>query len=192
MSVHELAFAALWEKDGRGFAGHLPLLGLRDCAREIAIIREVVAKGGDTPSIVAMLADPNWRPNLVAATAVLFHPRDGALAAPLWRALDEGSWVSPQLAVVLSFHDTELVPRAIERVERRCPMKPERWGERVAGKPNPKALSALLALLDDLAPDDACRLRADPDIAALIGLPYEDGDRIARSWRERIIPHLAE
>jgi hypothetical protein len=189
--MRELAgpFQRLWERDGRAVPGHLPLLGLWDCEREIAIIRDVVRDGEDAPSVLAMLADRNWRPNLVAATAILFHPRDGRFAAPLWSALDEGSWVSPQIAVVLSLHDADFVPRAIDRVERRCPLAPGRW-ERAVGTPNAKALSALVALLDDTAPDEAARLRSDPDIAALIDLPYEEGHRIAKSWRERIVPHL--
>jgi hypothetical protein len=184
------AFDALWMKDGKSYPGHLPLLNLRGCEREIRIVREAVGAQEVEPTIRAMLADPNWRPNLVAAVAVLFLPPDGRLAAPLWQALDEGSWVSPQLAVVLSLHDPGFAEAAIRRAWRQCPMTPERWGERFAGKPNPKTLAALIAILGDLRPDEAQRMRADPGIAPLLGEACEGGDRIALDWRRSLAPYL--
>ena len=79
-----VAFEALWWKDGQQVAGHLPLLGLHHCERSIAIVRAAVEVEGTVEAIVAMLAERDWRPNLVAATAVLFYPRDGRFAEALW------------------------------------------------------------------------------------------------------------
>lgn len=161
-------FAAVWIKDGSPHPGHLPLLGLHACERVIEIIRSAAGAPEAPAAIVAMLDEEDWRPNLVAATAVLFHPSDGRFADALWRALDDASWVSPQIAVVLSLHDPELVSRATERTERGCPISARRWDGRFEGHTNEKALSALRALLGD-------REVAD-----------EEGARIALHWRDRI------
>lgn len=179
------AFDALWTKDGEGHPGHLPLLGLYDCARELDILRAAVHRDDAPATIRAMLRETNWRPTLVAATAVVFLPRDATYALDLWAALDEASWASPQVAVVLALHDPDFVGRAVERVARYCPIAPGRWPKYV-GKPNGKALSALVAMLEESSPADAQHLRADPDVEALIDKPWEEGRRIAAHWRERL------
>src|SRR5262245_47832834 len=53
--------------------------------------------------ICRMLEQGNWRPHLVAATAVVLCGYQAEAVRLLWRQLDRGSWVAPQLAAALSF-----------------------------------------------------------------------------------------
>lgn len=191
MPFAHTAFEPLWLENGEPVAGHLPLLGPHGCERSVAILRAASAADGTADVILTMLADRDWRPNLVAATTVLFYPRDGRFAGPLWRSFDSGSWVSPQLAVVLSMHDPDFVARAIERVQRGCPMTGDRWGDAVVGRPAPKGLVALLAMLDEPAPEEARRLRAAPEVIAARAEPHDDGERIATRWRAGIRRYIA-
>ncbi|MEZ4362653.1 MAG: hypothetical protein R3B48_20850 [Kofleriaceae bacterium] len=191
MSSPELVFAALWQKDGQPFAGHLPLLGLLDCARELSVLREAVVAAEAPAALVAMLADRNWRPTLAAATAIALGPRDGRYAAALWSALDGGTWVAPQVAVVLEHHDPEFTSAATLRVARRCALDGSRWGEATRGQPDGKALAALLQLLERALPEEVARWRSDPTILDALARSVDRGEEIARRWRERLRDHLA-
>src|SRR5687768_443527 len=110
------AFDGVWEKDGVSVPGHLALLHLVG-TRELAVLRAGVQRPDADTTVRAMIAPESWRTALVAATALLFLPRDGAYAEQLWRCFDAGSRVSPQLAVVLEHHDPQFVERAWLRVD---------------------------------------------------------------------------
>lgn len=67
--------------------------------------------------VCAMLADFNWRPNLVAATAVIrARMMTGVVVKSLWTAIDRPSWVSPQLAVAASIVDPRFSDGARARI----------------------------------------------------------------------------
>jgi hypothetical protein len=73
------------------------------------------------PDICWLLESENWRPHLVAATAVVVCGYRAEPVRLLWRRLDRGSWVAPQIAAALSIVDPEFVERARERLEAGCP-----------------------------------------------------------------------
>lgn len=67
--------------------------------------------------VSAMLADFNWRPNLVAATAVIrARMMTGVVVRAVWTAIDRPSWVSPQLAVAASIIDPRFADGARARI----------------------------------------------------------------------------
>ena len=67
-----------------------------------------------------LLKSEDWRPHLVAALASLkMKPVDRKLPIErLWERLGKGSWVSPQLLVILSIIDVEFKQKVDEILER--------------------------------------------------------------------------
>ena len=65
---------------------------------------------------LALLGDPRWRGQLVACAAIVIAGSDRDLDVALWRALDGGSWVAPQLVVTAFLLDPEFEARAEERL----------------------------------------------------------------------------
>jgi hypothetical protein len=63
-----------------------------------------------------LLGDPRWRGQLVACAAIVISGSDVDLEEALWRALDAGSWVAPQLVVTLFLLDPQFETRAEERL----------------------------------------------------------------------------
>ncbi|HEY1012832.1 MAG TPA: hypothetical protein VGE07_09035 [Herpetosiphonaceae bacterium] len=174
----------------RGSPPYLAFLNITSSAP--AALRGVVAALGRSPSpgdeIRALLDDLDWRAHLVGGMALIASlRRDGPALDALWRAFDEGSWVSPQLAAIASILDPRFADQARERILRRCQGVPDRSSDagmllrHTASGPNSfyhrecKALAALIAAarcLPELRvwaeeqgrePDARRMLRADPD-----------------------------
>lgn len=100
---------------------HLAFLGLTDIGDSLDILHDILTN--HTHNEVAdglehMLAHPDWRPHLVAAVAILKMPpaEQEPWMGVLWQRLKEGSWVSPQLLVVLSHIDPDFTEKAIHIV----------------------------------------------------------------------------
>ncbi|MCC7383799.1 MAG: hypothetical protein IT384_18300 [Deltaproteobacteria bacterium] len=115
--------------------------------------------------------------------------------ATLWAAVDDGSWVTPQLMAALRRSDPRLVERVVERLER-LGEPDDGVGERLAalGK-RPKYIASLLdtaAGLPALSTQvDAWRSRR----VVAEGLEADErADRsgaISRQWEERVLRALA-
>lgn len=148
MAIQLGPFAALWSREGVWVPGHLALLSLASADREVAILRVAMASAGADAALLAMLAERNWRPQIVAASAIALGPADGRWATALFGALDRGSWGSPQIAAALSLHDPDFVRSASARVRRGCPRSGDGWAMGARGTPDGKATGALRALLD--------------------------------------------
>lgn len=66
-----------------------------------------------------LLEDPDWRSHLsVAVSFYFFGGCRKSFLDPLWRTVEKGSWVSPQLMVVLSQCDSEFAARLEQLVAR--------------------------------------------------------------------------
>ena len=115
------AFESL-ENEAPAYRALLHLVGI-DAATALSRVREAVQIPNWEPYALELLLDPNWRTHLVAGCALLYMPSEKVLPA-LWQALDAGSWVAPQLAVVGYFSDAKFVERAKFRVETGCPVTP--------------------------------------------------------------------
>jgi hypothetical protein len=186
-----------WQKRD-GVPLHLPLLGIgEDADVSVRVIRKVCFESPDPRSeIQGLLRDLNWRPHLVAAIALMVCERDDGLMADLWCAFDEGSWVSPQLAVAAFCLDPEFGHRASTRIDLLCVGPTPRANildpasRHSASGPESdygrrcKALSTLVWLASR-DPDFGEWTRAkahEADVAGLIGNDIHRGDRICEHW----------
>jgi len=108
------------------FAPYKFLLSIDSTSTDAVIaVRDAVNESSNLAiELQTLLDDIDWRSHLVAGTALLFA-EELNLSTNLWMAFDRGSWVSPQLAGFLYFHDPQFSTRAKERLENRCPIKYE-------------------------------------------------------------------
>jgi hypothetical protein len=103
-----------------------------------------------------LFEEVNWRPHLVGAIALLLGAGRAAEIGALWRAIDRGSWVGPQLVVTAYFRDPEFASAARTRIAGRCPLLegeyPFGWGEPQPRHFSAKTLSSLLAVTSRIPP----------------------------------------
>lgn len=182
--------------------GYLALLHLNsvDCVDAVRLVRRCASEDVDRADELGLLGDLNWRPTLVAAVAACFLPPDARTASALWRRFDAGSWVVPQIAVVLSEMDPDFLTQARRRLEAHCPLDdselraltmaerhsaagPEGGVARCA-----KAASALEAVVSSLSPQPEwlAAVLAAPEHQALVSSDIDAGGRIALEWRRRL------
>jgi hypothetical protein len=196
-------FAVVFEPIRDDKTPYLSLLHLH--AQRVAVVIDLIraaSRNDDSePYILALLRDVNWRPHLVGAIASYFRKTD-ATVAQMWRAVDGGSWVTPQLSAVLSLIDDSFVDRALERLASHCPL----WSasqysidspieRHVAQGPagsyhrSSKAASSFLALLRLDSRDDerVTALENDSELRQLVADDVDDGGGIATSWRARLL-----
>lgn len=182
--------------------GYLALLHLNstDCANEVRLVRECAAADVEGADLLGLLREFNWRPTLVAAVAAVFLPHDARVVERLWRQFDAGSWVSPQIAVVLSRVDPEFLPEARRRLEARCPLdvrelealcmaeRHSAAGPEGGAMRSAKAAAALQAVVSSLeaAPEWLPAVLTHPEHQALVSSDVEAGGRIALRWRQRL------
>lgn len=179
-------FAPVFEQGELEVPGYLELLHLRGPGTQIVIDRIAAAlqHGDSSRWVTALLQDRNWRPHLVAAIALLLAPSLGHEI--LWHAIDEGSWVTPQLVATAVFLDVTFGEQVQRRVAALCPVKVRvgtRAGETVH---SPKMLASIIAAsveLPDLAPWRAEVLQDGRVQELLAEDASRDGsDRIVTSW----------
>jgi hypothetical protein len=177
--------------------GYLKLLhmGSPDAEHVLRGVQRVMEHPGEADGyIFRFLAEPNWRDHLVAAAAVLVSRRRAPFVDALWAAFDEGSWVSPQLAVTLSLSDPAFAAHARDRIRRRCPVRvPEglsvlerhvATGPAGSAERPSKNMAALFALLERLGGEAEwlAAERADPEVAALLEGDRDTSGEIVTRW----------
>lgn len=100
-------------------AGYLSLLHISDKAPAVA---DLVAQGLTAPDapehFAALMRQDGWRPHLVGALAVLLDTKRRLDRDLLWKAIDRGSWVTPQLVATLSLADDTFLQQAQKRLDR--------------------------------------------------------------------------
>jgi hypothetical protein len=183
--------------------GYLALLGLHssDAIQAVELVRNCCRQAPNpSPDICKLLADANWRPHLVAAAAVIVSGYNSESIKNLWRRMDSGSWVIPQIGVALYLTDPDFLPQARTRLEARCPLDVsdllamsdvERHSAAgPAGKiqRSAKAAATLLYLLQLAAPAESWiqEVRAAPDMQALLAEDFDAAHLIAEKWLEKI------
>jgi hypothetical protein len=189
--------------------GYLALLGLRaaDASESIARVRDCCRRTEDPfRDICQLLADANWRPHLVAAVAMIVSGYHAEAVRLLWRRLDTGSWVTPQIGVALSIVDPEFLQRARERLEAGCPLdssdlrqmtaieRHSAAGPAGAVARSAKAAKVLLYLVRMRLPqsewlDDVV---AATDFQSLIREDIDGSDGIAEVWFQRVAAIMSE
>ena len=182
---------------------HLTLLNLgKGSEVAVAALERLMGTDADlTPQVVALLADFNWRPQLVGAVAMGLGAANEESRDALWRAFDSGSWVSPQLAAIAFLVDEDFEARSRLRIEAGCPINLDRlqgldWVVRhsAAGPGNSashssKALSALAGLCQRLP---STHFWLEPillrdEIQQSIQSDYDGGGRIATGWLDGFV-----
>lgn len=183
-------FAPLFD-DGH----YLSFLNLNQPDEAIAALRAIVANGGPVleTNVVAIL-DPalaGWRPQLIGASAMLLGATTPATLAALWRALEQPSWVSPQLAVTAYLRAPDFETRARARVESLCRVDASelraRRGSDFPDFEDGKQLAALIALLEQRGPPDwLAPLEASRAAQAVLAASRDDGASHALHWLGRV------
>lgn len=182
--------------------GYLALLHLKsaDCVDAVRLVRQCASADVDRADELGLLGDLNWRPTLVAAVAAFFLPPDARIAAALWQRFDAGSWVVPQIAVVLSEIDPDFLTEARRRLEAQCPLDDSELrvltmaerhsaaGPEGGAARSAKAASSLQAVVSSLAPPPEWlpAVLAAPEHQALVSSDIDAGGRIALEWSKRL------
>ena len=183
--------------------GYLALLGLggSDADKAVALVRNCCANASNPfPDICRLLDDTNWRPHLVAAVAVIVSGFNSEAVARLWKRVDCGSWVTPQITTALFLIDPEFESQARARLEAKCPVNlteglamtpaerhsatgPEGTIERSAK--TGASLLQLVAMLSPM-PDWVQEIRSSNDLQFLLARDIDNSDGIALHWLNRI------
>ena len=154
---------------------YLTLLHMSSDA-QIAIdrIEQIIGTYDAIPWIRILFEKANWRPHLVGAMALLLDGGRASGIDALWRAIDRGSWVNPQLVVAAYFRDPNFSIAALTRITTR----PRRF--------NSKTLSSLLQIAAEF-----------PSLSALIKEVQEGRDgrdqaaATASHWKKEVITEFA-
>lgn len=162
---------------------------------DVATLKAIVQAAAPSleADIIAMLAPTHgWRPQVVAASAAIaLGPASTPLIAALWAALDQPSWVAPQLAATAFLLDPDFGVRARRRIEALCFTDPvdqrRKYPDRpVRSGPNGKQLAAMIALAregEDPAWLDAFVAR--PETQAVLAADRDASGDIASDWLDR-------
>jgi len=166
----------------------------------VRLVRQCAAIDTDRTSVLSLLTSLNWRPTLVAAVAAVFSPVDARVTNALWRRFDTGSWVVPQIAVVLASIDPDFQLQARRRLEAHCPIdyselraltKMERHsaaGPAGGTHRSSKAASALQSILSAAVPEPEwlAAVVASAEHQELVALDSDSAGSIAHHWKERL------
>lgn len=170
----------------------------------LAVRRAVAESPAPTSEIVALLADSDWRPQLIGAGAILTGVRDSETLHALWEALDHGSWASPQLAATAFICDPAFERHARSRIMAGCPINTEMLGGVDSAthhsEESPissavhsgKTLASLVGMCRRL-PSGARWLEnliAGEDVREIFQGSTDGGEQIAPGWYEGIRPIL--
>ena len=168
----------------------------------ITILRRILGGNTDlTPQVVALLADFNWRPQLVGAVAMGLGAANEESRDALWHAFDSGSWVSPQLAAIAFLVDEDFEARSRLRIEAGCSINLDRlqgldWvvkhsaaGPGNSASHSSKALSALSGLCQRLPETHTWLepLLSREETQHSLKSDYDGGGRIATGWLDALV-----
>jgi hypothetical protein len=193
-------FEQAFERGELAVPAYLTLLGLASPGVDVTIdrIEEALEHPEHPAGLRRLLADANWRPHLVAATAMLAMEDPRPFIDALWAAIRHGSWVSPQLAVVASLVDPAFVSTAKARLDAGCPVElhPELASASPAARHSISGSTGTVgrsekeanALVELLGLD---RDALDPALRKLVSDDLDDGASIAVGWLARIKDHFA-
>jgi hypothetical protein len=189
-------FAIAFEDGGLSAPGHLVLLNLMTGEEAQLVIEKIygaMASGQSQLWIDALLAERDWRPHLPAAIAFLLDRGLTLQREPLWRAIDAGSWVTPQLAVVAYFSDPCFAASATLRLNRFA-AQPDGLPESEGQANAPKIIASLLGVfaLDPALKESVAKWKSVPAIQVLLGQGDAwDINDIVASWMAAVRAQFA-
>ncbi len=186
-----------------GVPRYLLLLNVAPGAREaVDAIRHSAIQSGDRldAEIAALLAQNNWRPQLVGAVAILIAGANDARLAALWGAIDRPCWTSPQLVAAASLVDVDFEARARMRLDRRgaldardvesmpWPARHSALGPGSIQRHSAKVLAALLRVCEQRASATHWigPYAANEELRRIVATDADGGGFIAATWRDAI------
>ena len=172
-----------------------------DAGQSIALVKTCCSSVSDPfPDIIELLGDSNWRPHLVASVAIMISGYHSEAVRLLWRRVDTGSWVTPQLCATLSLINPEFLQQARSRLVSGCPLDATELREMdpaerhsAAGpagilQRSSKAASALMCLSQMASPQPQWihELHASADMQKLLEEDMDASDQIAEQWLSKV------
>jgi hypothetical protein len=169
-----------------------------------AVSKSINFSPNPSAEVQALLAETDWRPNLVGAIAVLLSINSASAIQSLWNAIDRGSWVSPQLAVTAFRADENFKAEAIKRIVSGCKIDKQRLeslepsmrhilaGPSDSFGRSAKAMTALVYLYKKLpgASDGLDAIISMGPIERLLKSDEDNGGEIAEDWLNAITKYV--
>jgi hypothetical protein len=191
-------FAAVLKSPGE--PAPLVLLSMRsvEVGAVIGRIAQALAADDAVQGVDALFASPDWRPHLIGAAALILDAGRRLDPSSMWKAVDAGSWVTPQLVTTAYLVDPSFADRVRERIDAKCAVAvPSNLSpaerHRATGPATPEQRSAkLLASLvriGMLAPSLTGWLRtaaSRPELAALQAADRDKSGNIAENWLKNV------
>jgi hypothetical protein len=191
-------FAAVLKSPGEPVP--LILLSMRSAQAGAVIdrIERVMASEDAVRGVDALFASPDWRPHLLGAVALILDGGRRFDPSGMWKAIDAGSWVTPQLVTTAYLIDPSFADRLRDRIDAKCavviaPNLSSVERHHATGPATPEQRSAkLLASLvriGVLAPALAGWLRtasSRPELAALQTADRDKAGNIAENWLKNV------
>lgn len=191
-------FARVFDRGELRVPGHLVLMNTTKPEETAVVVRRiegVLQAGGYEGGLRALLSDVNWRPHLVGAVAMVLMDDPLPFVAGLWQAVRHGSWMSPQLLLVLSavdpdfwsacddraacWFDIQRPPGAMSAAAAHSARGPGNVSSRAG-----KELSALVAIAEEASAGAAwlARVQGDPRCEATLAADIDKAGQIVRFW----------
>jgi hypothetical protein len=198
-------FADAFTRAGLEVPGYLELLGLQNRGAQVVIdrIEQALVRSGALRFVDPLFDDPNWRPHLVGAIALILDDGEHLDVGSLWRAIDGGSWVIPQLVVTALMVDRDFPTRLVERVESLCPVsvhpglspveRHSATGPANTIQRSAKLLASLLsvgAVLPSLS-SWIPGVREQPTVTDLLKQDRDDAASIAAAWHRQLVEQFS-
>jgi hypothetical protein len=157
-------------------------------------LKEILATSSEPESdIEVLLSVRNWRPHFIACIAAFYVADRERMVSLLWKALDKGSWASPQLAASLSILDSCFIENAVARLKTGAlimeplPTLVDRF--KIDSIENPKGFLALWSLVNKINN----QLLSDCNISDIKRRLDKEADNISNislHWREKMLGML--
>lgn len=195
------SFGPMFKKGSANVGRYLTLLNLGDGASEA--VRRAKACLERSPRAASEITETfeveGWREHLVGAVALLASPAEARPIECLWRLVDRGSWVSPQLVATLSLTDPKFEQTAAAALDRLVaephephePLPPITSPEEAAYRHSvvgpsvgPAKTAAALVGLTGLAPAGTA--------AEVVNRDSDGSGEIAVRWRKGIVRVFAD
>jgi hypothetical protein len=180
-------------------APYLELLNFAPGAGEALDLVRACLDSSPAPGtfVKEMLSQPDWRPHLVAAVAIILDGGERLVPQDLWGASDRGSWVIPQLVAAAYLADPDFPREARMRIEGGCLVQLELpRSVAVRSRPHRSAkLTAALVQVSRRVPSMAAWLEvatARPSVQQLMREDLDDAPGIAESWLRGLAAVLAQ
>jgi len=191
-------FACVFDRGELRVPGHLKLMNTTAPEETLVVLRRIegiLQAGGYEDGLRSLLSDANWRPHLVGAVALLLMENPSPFVGGLWQAVRHGSWMSPQLVLVLSAVDPDFWTACDDRaacwfdIQRPSGVMSAATAHSVRGPGNVssragKELSALVAIAEE-APAGAAWLasvQGDPRYEATLAADIDKAGQLVRFW----------